>query len=481
MRHGLATLYLVWTANAGCSLLYNPNDLPAQIDAMPDMQQVVDANPSALTITNVAPLALIEGQGDGGSRTPVLVLEGMDIAQVGVTVEVVAAEGQKRTPVMTLDTANMQIDAYGTRIAIPITLPVDPDLPAGESIALDIRVTQDAGGTPIIATLTNKLVLEGRNEYKNTGTTVPALVAGVNKFSSVDLSMGTLAAPPTGPVLIEATASITIAGPVVAAFNGTTTTAGAGGNNGGPGAAAQLLSATAGTDGQGVAGGQGGAQAGNPATAYQGDDQLTTINTTEKLANASSGGGGGGVPAVSLTPGGRGGGGGGTVSLLAGGNITIAGTIAANGSAGQTGGVANPGGAGSGGIILVRGGGDVSVGLLEVGGPGVPGRVRVDGKTITGTTTAYRGPTFTNLPLIVNEEKPSFDVTGTPSKGIRYLVIRGTNIDGPFDLTMGSNGQATIALANPLQPGLNEICLLVEAASASTYTRNCATVAHIFK
>ncbi len=86
-----------------------------------------------------------------------------------------------------------------------------------------------------------------------------------------------------------------------------------------------------------------------------------------------------------------------------------------------------------------------------------------------------------NLPLIVNEQKPTFEVQGTPSKGIRYIVIRGTNIEGPIDLTMGSNGRASITLQQPLAQGLDEICLLVEGAAAATYTRNCATLAHIFK
>jgi hypothetical protein len=44
MRHALATLVSASTALAGCSLLYNPNDLPQQADAMPDMEMVVDAN-----------------------------------------------------------------------------------------------------------------------------------------------------------------------------------------------------------------------------------------------------------------------------------------------------------------------------------------------------------------------------------------------------------------------------------------------------
>jgi hypothetical protein len=482
MRHALANLALATTTLAGCSLLYNPNDLPAQADAMPDMQMVVDANPAALAISGVAPIAIIEGQGDGNSRKPVIVIEGTDIAQSGVTVEIVASPGATKTPMLTIDPAS-QVDVYGHHIAVTLTAPVDTTLGAGEVISLDVKVTQDAGGTPVSQTLSGILTLQGRAEWDNNGTTSPALAEGVNQFSRVNLTMGSIAKT-TGPVLVEATASINITDMVTANFDGTTTTAGPGGNNGGAGATAVLLTATTGESGMGEAGGIGVAgAAGRPADAYPGDDQLTTINKSEKRANASSGGAGGGVPAAGVLspPGGRGGGGGGTISFLAGGDIAIGGTISAKGSAGATG--TTNGGAGSGGIILVRGGGDVSTAALDVGGPGAAGRVRIDagGVITTSVGASHRGPTFVNLPHVVNEEKPSFEVQGSPSKGIRYIVIRGTDIEGPHDLTMGNNGRATITMGRPLQQGLNEICLLVEAAPAATYTRNCATIAHIYK
>ena len=123
-----------------------------------------------------------------------LVIEGTDLAQVGVTVEVIAAEGAPKTPMLTLDTASMQIDVYGHHLAIPIALPVDLNLLAGDVIPLDVRVTQDAGGTPVTQTLSNMLLprSRGARSTENTGTTIPALVAGVNKFSRVALTMGTI-------------------------------------------------------------------------------------------------------------------------------------------------------------------------------------------------------------------------------------------------------------------------------------------------
>lgn len=448
---------------------------------MPDMEQIVDANPAALAITGVGPIKLFEGQGDGNSRKPVLVIEGTDISQTGVTVEIVASAGAAKVPMITLDTASMQVDVYGHHIAIPITAMVDPALGPSDVIPLDVKVTQDAGGTPVSQTLSGILTLEGLAEYTNTDTTTPALVAGVNRFSRVNLTMGSFPAPPSGPVLIEATSSINIAAASTSSFDANLQTPGPGGFGGGAGAATGLGIAPGGM-GMGEAGGVGVAGgAGMPAGEYEGDDQLTTIDVMQKRANASSGGAGGGVTTTSLVKGGPGGGGGGTVSITAGGDIAILGAITAKGAAGSGGGF--PGGAGSGGIILVRGGGDVSTATLDVTSPGGPaGRIRVDAggvRTVAGT--AYRGPTFVNLPLIFNEEKPTFEVQGEPSKGIRYIVIRGSDIEGPVDLTMGSNGRAMITLQNPLAQGINEICLLVEGAAAATYTRNCATVAHIFK
>ncbi len=482
MRHALANLVVGSTALAGCSLLYNPNDLPKQADAMPDMEMVVDANPAALAITGVGPIALIEGQGDGGSRKPVSVIEGTDIAQTGVTVEIVASPGAPKVPMLTVDTADLQIDVYGHHIAIPVTVPVDIALLATDVIPLDVTVTQDAGGAPVSKTLSGILTLQGRAEWENNGPNVPALVAGVNKFSRVNLTMGTIAKM-SGPVIVEATASINIAAAVVAEFDGTPTEAGPGGNNGGTGAASMIGTATTGAMGEGEAAGTGVAGAGGTsATAYEGDDQLTTIDKGEKRANASSGGGGGGVPALGIIspPGGHGGGGGGTVAFTAGGNVALSNTISAKGSAGQSGTTA--GGNGSGGIILVRGGGDVTTAMLDVGGPGPAGRARVDaGGVRTTPGNSYQGPTFVNLPLVFNEEKPTFEVQGAASKSFSFIVIRGTAIESPPPLTMGNNGRAMITLPTPLVQGLNEICLLVEGAPAATYTRNCATVAHIYK
>lgn len=449
---------------------------------MPDMEMVVDANPAALAITGVGPIAVLEGQGDGGSRKPLIVIEGTDIAQTA-TVEILASAGATKVPMITLDAAAQEIDVYGHHIAIPITALVDPALAAGEVISLDVKVTQDAGGTLVSQTLSGILTLQGLDEYENTGTVVPALAAGVNKFSRVNLTMGTLPKPPSGPVIIEATSSITIAAAVVATFDGTSSAPGPGGFGGGAGAT-QGLGIAAGAMGMGVAGGAGVAgAAGMAATAYAGDEQLTTIDAGEKMANASSGGAGGGVTTTSLGPGGKGGGGGGTIAITAGGSVTLTTTISAKGGAGAAGGTgAFAGGAGSGGILLVRGGGDVTTATLDVGGPGPAGRVRVDAGGVRSTPgTAYQGPTFVNLPLIVTVEKPTFEVQGSPSKGIRYIVIRGTDIEGPIDLTMGSNGRAMITMQRALVQGINEICLLVQDAAASSYTRNCATVAHIFK
>ena len=57
-------LYLL-SILAGCSFLYNPDRLAA-VDAAPDAR--IDANPLNLTLMAVESPALLEGQGDTGSR-----------------------------------------------------------------------------------------------------------------------------------------------------------------------------------------------------------------------------------------------------------------------------------------------------------------------------------------------------------------------------------------------------------------------------
>src|SRR5258705_560618 len=75
---------------AGCSLIYNPNNLPgvpseagisidAPPDAPPDAEIVLDADPTMLVLNTIAPSSIDEGQGDGGSRPALIVIGGHPI------------------------------------------------------------------------------------------------------------------------------------------------------------------------------------------------------------------------------------------------------------------------------------------------------------------------------------------------------------------------------------------------------------------
>src|SRR3954463_2785701 len=71
-------------AVAGCSLIYNPNNLPdpRMIDAA-----VVDSNPCALVVDSVTPSVIDEGQGDNGSAPALLVVHGNNIVSTDLQIE----------------------------------------------------------------------------------------------------------------------------------------------------------------------------------------------------------------------------------------------------------------------------------------------------------------------------------------------------------------------------------------------------------
>src|SRR5438045_6282078 len=83
MRHYVANLALL-VGSSGCSLIYNPNNIPpVSHDAAPDMMidaaidtPLADANPALLEVDSFFPATLDEGTGDLGSRPTLLVLVG---------------------------------------------------------------------------------------------------------------------------------------------------------------------------------------------------------------------------------------------------------------------------------------------------------------------------------------------------------------------------------------------------------------------
>ncbi|HEY0990272.1 MAG TPA: hypothetical protein VGD80_24640, partial [Kofleriaceae bacterium] len=193
-------LAIAATALAGCSLIYNPSNLPgapneagidAPPDAPPDAEIILDADPSKLELLEIAPSAIDEGQGDGGSRPALLVIGGHQIIDSSTTVEITAASG---TAQLTLGTP--VIAKNGNWIAITVTAHVDPTLGAGATRALTVTVTQtlppEAGGGTKTASLSGKLTLIGYGELDALGK-LPMTGAKINspmlaKYSKVDLS-----------------------------------------------------------------------------------------------------------------------------------------------------------------------------------------------------------------------------------------------------------------------------------------------------
>ena len=121
MRHHLAALFLLLSAN-GCSLLYNPNNLPPP-NADADDGDGVDADPTKFQVDDVGPHVLLEGQGIGGSRPAILTLIGQGFVE-GVEVELIAPGGE---PVkFVVDNLNIVVASGGSVLAVPVVLPVDP-------------------------------------------------------------------------------------------------------------------------------------------------------------------------------------------------------------------------------------------------------------------------------------------------------------------------------------------------------------------
>lgn len=466
MRVHLGTL-LTALCFGGCSLLYNPSNIPDPVDAMPDAEVIVDADPTMLELTSVTPTEVVEGTGDLGSRKAVIVIDGRHMAQNGVVVTIAAAAGETRVPMVMVDDASVVVEGNGERLALAVTLPVDTDLPAGETIDLDITVTQGA----ITRTLTGKLTLRGLAERTMAS---PGFATGINEYSRVNITTGQIAAATnaTGPIMIHARSSITLGSAVTFALDATATTPGPAGGAGGTGGAGGLLNGSVGMMGAGPAPGL---PSGGPGR-FDAPIQLTTLD----VPNRSSGGAGG--DGVSLgSRGGDGGAGGGSISLFAGGTLTV-GNITARGAAGETAGVTNPGGGGSGGVILLRAGSTLTAGNLDVTGFPNAGRARVDaGGALTAGGAPYRGPMFMTAPLISTEAQPEITVVGGALIPFRYIILKGANVFGPYDLTMSSNEMKTFTLAEPLDRGLNQVCVLPAEALASTYTRTCIDIVYLYK
>ena len=485
MRQYLANFAVapVVAAAAGCSILYNPGNLPgapeeAGVDTMVDAEAVFDADPSMLELLSVSPTSFPEGIGDEGSRAAVLVIRGRHLVKNQTTVEVTAHDGEAHALAVTVDNAKLAVDANGHMLAVPVTFPVDTALPAGQSIRLDVTVTQLGAAGPITRTLTEVedapvATLVGADELA-----ASVLPAGTHRFSRVEIAAGGLrpmgVQPFAAPLIVRATASISITGAVQvnAAGQAAGLAGGDGGNgNGGIGA------------GQAGAGPAGGQPSGNGG-GYIGADSIPSFSGV----NRSSGGAGGAGSAIGA--GGDGGGGGGTVELTAGGTLMVE-DVEARGGAGTaaTGVGAGAGGGGSGGVVVLRSGNaTVTAGTLAVAGVGngVAGRARIDAPgAITATGAFYRGITFASTtPLITREPRPELVVNGQPTKPYSfYFLDAATNATmGPFPGVLGPTGENRFRPTVELFRGVNQLCVVVEGAAAFTpEAESCVHVAYLYE
>ena len=475
---------LLATSLAGCSLLYNPSNLPPQADAAPDAELLVDADPSMLDITGLNPAVLVEGAGANGSRAAVLVIDGSHMVAEGAMVMITPAAGEPKAPMVMVDNSKIVVEGNGKRLAVPVTLPVDAGLVVGDMIPMDVTVVQTAGGSMLSKKLSGKLTIKGLGELETMGAVT---LTGSTEFSLVDIKAGaTLTVPggQTNPIIIHSTSSLSIASSISINLNAAGMTPGPAGGAGGAPGPGGLLNGSQGGEGGGPAkglpsGGGGG---------FTGSEQLTSVDGATSMGpNRSSGGAGGNGMSLGAA-GGAGGAGGGSIALLADGNVSV-GAISAKGDPGTAPGGGNMGGGGSGGVVFVKAGGTLTLGAVDVSGAGngAPGRARYDaGGTAMAASagTMFRGPAFVDPPAIVKAERPMISVIGTPLKPFQFYWTNdtGLQIQGPVTQTFPASGTAMLAF--PTTPGLfrglNTLCLLAAGADATSNTKTCIDIAYLF-
>jgi hypothetical protein len=417
--------------------------------------------------------------GDGGSRPAVLVISGKNLIAQGSSVMITPAAGSTRPLRITTDDAKIEIGAHGEQLLLPITLPVDPDLTANEMIDLDVKVEQDCPDGRVSGMIAGKLKLRGLAELTSAAD---PLVGGLREYSQINVETGTLvfATPtPTTPIILRSTSSVKIANTIsLNAGRGTDVKlAGPAGGNGGTGGNGL---GGVGTPG---AGPLPGLSSGAPGGFSSSDPGLNTLNNPNR-----SSGGAGGDGAVVGGRGGDGGGGGGSMEITADGDLHV-GAISARGAAGQAGTAGGAaGGGGSGGVILLRAGGTLIAGELDVrsAGTATRGRARYDagGTAMVSQgelgTDHLRGPMFVALPFAFREAKPAFTVVGKPLSGFKYFFSKqGGGVSSVSSALFDASGMARVTLSDPLESGLNELCLVTESGTPTSETRNCAYIAYL--
>jgi hypothetical protein len=466
---------------AGCSVIYNVDNLPIAADAPPPdaaPDAPIDADPALLSITSVTPPAILEGTGAAGGRPALLVVHGVSL--VGAAVVTVAFVEPSLAP-PTLDGYDAAPD--GTEAGVAVRIPVLTDLAAGATRTLRVTVAQGAVQRTI------DVRVEGLDELRLTGPTATAAPTA-QTYARIEIVGGVHFAG-ADPVRLTATGDIAISakldgdaqgatpGPHGCAGGSATSQGSCTPGGGGAGVNASTLGLSSGGGGGGGGfgapgtggSGQGGGTAGDPT----GRPSLVPIVSAPGVAgNRGNGGGGGGKGLASA--GGVGGGGGGVIYLAAGGDITVTGAGAIAASGGTSTGGSGGGGGGSGGAILLRAGGAItapgvwlaapggaaSTGATNAGGAGGVGRIRVDAAAGDATAMAtnpgpFRGAAWAPTTPTIVRGAPTFTLRGEPGRAFAIRLD-----DAPVaDATPGVDGTAAIS-GLALAIGHHQLCAVVE-------------------
>lgn len=480
MRQYLAEL-LCTAALAGCSVIYNPSNLPDKT-VTPDAA-VADANPALLRLDEVKSPVLLEGAGQDGSAPQILVVYGMHITQ-GATVTIAP-----KTPNadVAIEVASVSIAHDGNSFAALVSAGYMDNLDetgpnAFGEIALAITVTQD-GATP-------QSIDWGLRPLDELAAGTQAAPGADKLFSRAEVAGDVIFMPGPTRAIVKTVGKLDISGKVTANANGRA--AGAGGCAGGM-ATQSGECFGAGKGGGGGAGfalpGTNGAQ--NTAGPASGDP-LIKIYDGVGVAMNRGGGGGGGDGAV-------GGGGGGTIELTAGGDLRV-GTLEAKGAGGESSGLGRGGGGGSGGAVVLRAGGSLALptaidlagagggnGTLGLGpgGDGALGRWRFDASAVTGTPPMTPAPR--RGPMIVRPANPIFEmkkvtlmVAGDPinNSAVTLVVVYPDETTETKNVTL--TGEVSSVTPPELQIGLNTVCVLVPGgAFVNDEAKNCVDVAFV--
>ncbi len=480
---------------SGCSLIYNPSNLPSpdakDFQDMHADSPLADADPSMLALSDLQPATIYEGQGVGNSRPAVLTIRGNNFVP-GATVMITPTSGSAD-----LTLGDVVVAADGNSLAVPVTANLMDG--SASTVPLMITVAED-GVSQNIGWSENTLV-----ELKTASQLTTGVMA---RYSMVNLTTplifgsgsgsgsGSAVIAATAPVIIHSMSTLTV-GAIFASASATVPGPGgalaevpaaqaaqAGWRRARPArwaarATVSIRAARGGSGAAGSAGGDGGgagslAMGGGGNGGTKGDPFVTSYSAEQPGGGGGGGGGGGKALGAAGGAGGTGGVGGGIIELHADGDLTAT-SITAHGGAGTaggtTGGGGGGGGGGAGGIAIIRAGHailgtpptfDLAGGAAGgTGNGGSTGRARCDVPSGT-VANAQVGPAFapTN-PLITRDHTVTLAVR-LPT-GITFALTQldqdGTLAPATTAASGSVDGTANVQVL--LTNGWNHICLTV--------------------